>query len=55
MSVVSIPDAAPGGGRLGVAWGVGNQLVVHTRRGRGAGAGHTSGVRAHEVRWETTL
>ena len=48
MSVVSIPDAAPAGRRLGVAWSVGNQLVVHTRRGQGAGA--EMGVRAHEVR-----
>ena len=54
MSVVSIPDTAPAGGRLGVAWGVGNQLVVHTKHGRRAGQGR-GGSRAHEVRWETTL
>ena len=49
MSVVSIPEASPAGGRLGVAWGVGNQLVVHTRRGQGAGAaGWAAGVRLAE-------
>ena len=37
-----------------MAWGVGNQLVVHTKHGRRAGQGR-GGSRAHEVRWETTL
>ena len=34
MSVVLVPDSTPSNGRLGVAWGVGNQLVVHPRHGK---------------------
>ena len=57
MSIVSIPDSTPANGRLGVAWGVGNQLAVHPRAGSGPGsrAGPGQGTRVHEVRWETTL
>ena len=58
MSMVIVPDSTPTNGRLGVAWGVGNQLVVHPRHGKvgpGAGSGGRSGVKAHEIRWETTL
>ena len=57
MSIVSIPDSTPANGRLGVAWGVGNQLAVHPRAGSGPGsrAGPGLGTRVHEVRWETTL
>ena len=54
MSIVQIPDSTPANGRLGVAWGVGNQLVVHTRHGRHV-TPVRAGVRAHEIRWETTL
>jgi len=57
MSIVTIPDSTPANGRLGVAWGVGNQLAVHPRAGSGPGsrAGPGQGTRVHEVRWETTL
>ena len=44
MSVVSVPEE--GGGRLGVAWGAGHQLVLHSKHGRSS---------CHEVRWEVTL
>ena len=57
MSVVIIPDSAPADGGLGVCWGVGNQLSVHTRHnntGQQSAAGRGSS-RVHEVRWETTL
>ena len=54
MSVVLVPDSTPTNGRLGVAWGVGNQLAVHPRHGK-AGSGARAGVKAHEIRWETTL
>ena len=58
MSIVKIDDNIPPSGRLGVAWGVGNQLVIHPRHGKAAPGGGNiakkSG-KAHEIAWETTL
>jgi len=58
MSEVLIPDKMfTPKRRLGVAWGVGNQLVVHTRPSpceEGKNEGRVGG-QCHEVRWETTL
>jgi len=58
MSVALIPDKCAGPGlRLGVGWGAGNQLVVHTRPGIDEGGSNKGrgGGKCHEVRWETTL
>jgi len=57
MSEVTLSDPAwSTGKRLGVAWGVGNQLAAHTAPGAGSAHGTTSAsARVHEVRWETTL
>jgi len=57
MSLVSVIDPAHGAGqRLGVAWGVGNQMAVHVAPGDGqVGGVSVPASRVHEVRWETTL
>jgi len=49
-----VPESLDLGGRLGVTWGVGNQLVLHARHGPRAGEARP-GPRCHEVRWETSL
>ena len=54
MCEVSVPDCVGRGGRLGVSWGAGNQLVLHPRHGLQPGQARP-GARCHEVRWETTL
>ena len=52
MCEVSLPETVAGG-RLGVSWGVGNQLLLHAKPGKQGQKGGTA--RCHEVRWETTL
>ena len=54
MCEVNLPESVTGG-RLGVSWGVGNQVMVHAKPGQQGGAGRQGTARCHEVRWETTL
>jgi len=60
MSMISIPDKTSQTGRgLGVAWGPGNCLALHTKptkeEEQGCKGGLGGVVQVHEVRWETTL
>ena len=54
MCEVNLPETETGG-RLGVSWGVGNQLLLHARPGLQGRAGRSGAARCHEGRWETTL
>jgi len=57
MSIVSISDPAWGPGlKMGVCWGVGNQLATHLAPEKKSNpATGKANTRIHEVRWETTL
>ena len=57
MAEVTVPCPTAGPGTLlGVAWGPGNCLALHTRGPRGQQGGQgVRGATVQEVRWETTL